>query len=147
MSVSLPVITIDGTSGVGKGTISALLAEHLGWNYLDSGALYRITAYAARQKQIDFANEQEVTHLAADLSIKFLTSGEIIVENQDISSQIRTEQAGMDASKVAALPSLRQALLQKQRDFLTTPGLVADGRDMGTTIFPDALLKIFLKMF
>lgn len=140
----IPVITIDGTSGVGKGTISSLLAEHLHWNYLDSGALYRLTGYAVRNKCIAFDNEEKITKLASELLIKFLTSGEILLDNQDVSAAIRTEQAGMDASNVAALPRLRHALLQKQRDFLTYPGLVADGRDMGTTIFPDAPLKIFL---
>ncbi|MBF0265192.1 MAG: (d)CMP kinase [Gammaproteobacteria bacterium] len=142
--MTFPVITIDGTSGVGKGTISSMLASHLQWHYLDSGALYRITAYTALKKGIDLANEQAITDLANSLSISFLASGEILVDKYDISSAIRTEQVGMSASKVATYPKLRKALFNKQRSFLKAPGLVADGRDMGTTIFPDAKLKIFL---
>jgi len=144
MDKFIPVITIDGTSGVGKGTISAMLATYLNWHYLDSGALYRITAYASHHNNTDIENEQKIADLARNLIIDFQASGEILLDNQDISTFIRTEQVGMMASKIAAYPGLRQVLLDKQRSFCKSPGLVADGRDMGTTIFPNAKLKIFL---
>jgi CMP/dCMP kinase len=145
---NIPVITIDGPSGVGKGTISGLLANHLAWNYLDSGALYRITAHAALTHSIDLtdatASENSIAKLALSLNIQFKSDGKILLDSKDISKQIRTEKCGNNASKIAALPQVRQALLQKQKDFCSLPGLIADGRDMGTTIFPHAQYKIFL---
>jgi cytidylate kinase len=144
----VPVITVDGPSGVGKGTISHLLAKHFGWHFLDSGALYRLTALAAHRHGIDFADETAVAHIAANLDVTFLPtdSGEVkvILENQDVSNDIRTEVAGNNASKIAVLPAVREALLQRQRDFAQAPGLIADGRDMGTTVFAQADAKLFL---
>jgi len=144
----VPVITVDGPSGVGKGTISQLLARRFGWHFLDSGALYRLTALAAQRHAVALDDEAGVVAIAAALDVTFQASdnGEvkILLENQDVTNDIRTEEAGNNASKVAALPAVREALLQRQRDFATAPGLVADGRDMGTTVFPQAKLKFFL---
>lgn len=141
----LNVVTLDGPSGVGKGTISALLAEKLGWNYLDSGALYRLTALACVQKKISLETEVEkIADIALNLDVKFLPQGGILLEGQEVEALIRTETAGNNASKVAVIPQVRDALFKRQKDFLQAPGLVADGRDMGTTIFPGAALKIFL---
>ncbi len=144
MTISIPVITVDGPGGVGKGTISALLAEKLDWNYLDSGALYRLTALACVQKKINLNSEPEVSQIAENLAVKFLPQGGILLEDQEVEALIRTETAGNNASKVAALPAVREALFKRQQAFLQTPGLIADGRDMGTAIFPDAQLKVFL---
>ncbi len=144
MTISIPVITVDGPGGVGKGTISALLAEKLDWNYLDSGALYRLTALACVQKKINLNSEQEVSQIAENLAVKFLPQGGILLEDQEVEALIRTETAGNNASKVAALPAVREALFKRQKAFLQAPGLIADGRDMGTAIFPDAQLKVFL---
>ena len=145
---NVPVITIDGPSGVGKGTISQLLARHLGWHFLDSGALYRLTALAARRRNIPLDEAEAVGQLAATLDVRFEPAerGEprVILDNQDVTNDIRTAQAGVDASVVAAHPPVRAALLQRQRDFAQAPGLVADGRDMGTTVFPQARHKFFL---
>ena len=143
------LITLDGPSGVGKGTISALLADKLGWNYLDSGALYRLTALACANKNISLDSiseqtEEQIASIAQKLDVKFLTQGGILLEGIEVEALIRTETAGNNASKVAVLPKVRDALLQRQKDFLQSPGLVADGRDMGTTVFPLAPLKIFL---
>lgn len=142
------VITVDGPSGVGKGTISHLLASHFGFHFLDSGALYRLTALAALNHAVDLADEAAVAVVASNLDVAFLPddSGEVkvILENQDVSRDIRTEEAGNNASRVAVLPAVRAALLQRQRDFARSPGLVADGRDMGTTVFPQAAVKLFL---
>jgi len=145
----VPVVTIDGPSGTGKGTISRLLADKLGWHMLDSGALYRLVALGARRHGYALDNETSLSDYALHLDVQFLTdpiSGESLVrlENTDVSGEIRTEMAGNNASKVAALPVVREALLERQRAFCQAPGLVADGRDMGTTIFPDAPLKIYL---
>lgn len=143
-----PVITIDGPSGTGKGTIARALAKHFGWHLLDSGALYRIVAYAAQNKGISLDDEATLVQLAAHLPISFsgLETEEtnILLEGKDVTKEIRSEKAGNSASKVAALPKLREALLQRQRDFCQPPGLVADGRDMGTVIFPSAEVKIYL---
>jgi cytidylate kinase len=146
--MSVPVITVDGPSGVGKGTISHLLAHHFGWHFLDSGALYRLTALAAQRHGVDLADEAALAVVAAGLDVAFLPddAGEVrvILENQDVSRDIRSETAGNNASRVAVLPAVRAALLQRQRDFARPPGLVADGRDMGTTVFAQAVVKLFL---
>lgn len=139
-----PVITIDGPGGVGKGTISALVAAELNWHYLDSGALYRLTALACTQKGIALNLNEEVAQLAENLAVEFLPQGGIILEGQEVEALIRTESAGNNASIVAAIPQVRDALFKRQKAFLQPPGLIADGRDMGTTLFPTALLKIFL---
>lgn len=139
-----PVITLDGPGGVGKGTISALMAKKLGWHYLDSGALYRLTALACVANHINFEDVNAVTQTAENLQVEFLTDGKILLEKQEVAELIRTESAGNNASVIAAIPQVRDALFKRQQAFLQMPGLVADGRDMGTTIFPDAPLKIFL---
>lgn len=141
------IITIDGPSGAGKGTVCARLANDLGWELLDSGALYRITALAASRKNIALDNEAEVAKVAANLDVQFKPTDEgvlVILEGEDVSRSIRTEEVGGMASQVAALPQVRAALLQRQRDFAQASGLIADGRDMGTVVFPDAKVKIFL---
>ena len=142
-----PVITIDGPSGSGKGTISRLLARGLGFHFLDSGALYRLLAYAARQHDLALDDAAGLVRLSADMDIRFPADGrddEVLLNNKQVGQAIRTEAAGAGASQVAALPEVRKALLQRQRNFRSPPGLVADGRDMGTVVFPDAVLKIFL---
>ena len=146
---AIPVITIDGPSGSGKGTISRMLAAQLGWHFLDSGSLYRLVALGAIKHHIPLNEEQQLANYARNLDVRFASENpqqdpDIWLENQQVDSQIRTEQCGDAASQVAALPAVRSALLQRQRDFRQQPGLVADGRDMGTTVFPDASLKIFL---
>ena len=145
--MTIPVITIDGPGGSGKGTVAGLLARQLGWKLLDSGALYRLLAFAARNHAIDLVNESALKTLAAHLDVQFIAQEggqRIILEGEEVTDLIRTEQVGDGASQVAALPCVREALLQRQRDFLETPGLIADGRDMGTVVFPQAPLKIFL---
>ena len=147
MSPDIPILTIDGPGGAGKGTISGLIAERMGWHLLDSGALYRLTAQAALKHHVALDDEASLAHLAARLDVAFPVTGgqsQTLLEGEDVSHAIRTEQAGERASRVAALPSVRQALLQRQRDFCQAPGLVADGRDMGTVVFTEAPLKIFL---
>ena len=142
-----PVITIDGPSGSGKGTIARLLARELGYHFLDSGALYRLLAFAAEQRAIALDDEPSLVELAGKLDIVFPADGgedDVLLDGENIGSLIRTEAAGAGASKVAALPEVRTALLQRQRDFRSSPGLVADGRDMGTVVFPDAGAKIYL---
>ena len=165
----IPVITIDGPSGSGKGTISQIVAQRLGWNLLDSGALYRLLALAARQAGIPLDNEAALATLAKKLDVQFvagavapgilppatlvrpctsegqsLSQNQVMLEGEDVGEMLRSEQCGNDASKVAALPAVREALLDRQRAFRVPPGLVADGRDMGSVVFPDADLKIFL---
>jgi cytidylate kinase len=149
VNTQAPVITIDGPSGSGKGTVAGLLARRLGWNLLDSGALYRLLAFAASNHGVDLTNEELLKALAAHLDVQFLAAEEgqlqrIILEGDDVSNDIRNEHVGAGASQVAALPAVREALLQRQRAFREAPGLIADGRDMGTVVFPDAPLKIFL---
>lgn len=145
----IPVITIDGPSGSGKGTISRQLASELGWHFLDSGALYRLVALGTEQRQIDINDSAAVAAYALRLDAKFtyLQSGnepEVLLEGMVVTSQLRTETCGNRASMVAAIPAVREALLARQRAYAQAPGLVADGRDMGTTVFPDAPVKIFL---
>ncbi|UTM56269.1 (d)CMP kinase [Photobacterium sp. CCB-ST2H9] len=147
MSTNAPVITVDGPSGAGKGTLCMLLAEKLGWNLLDSGAIYRVLALAAIHHGVELDSEDVLVPLAAHLDVQFLAEGElvrVILEGEDVSSTLRTEEVGNAASKVAALPRVREALLRRQRAFSGEPGLVADGRDMGTVVFPGAEVKIFL---
>ncbi|GAA0344629.1 (d)CMP kinase [Bowmanella denitrificans] len=142
-----PVITIDGPSGAGKGTISAMLAEKLGWHFLDSGAIYRVLAVASLHHQIDALDEMGLVPLASSLDVSFETQSggtRIILEGEDVTESIRTEEVGAVASQVASLPRIREALLRRQRAFREEPGLVADGRDMGTVVFPGAQAKIFL---
>lgn len=142
-----PVITIDGPSGAGKGTISAMLAAKLGWHFLDSGAIYRVLAVASIHHQIDALDEMGLVPLASGLDVSFETSPEgtrIVLEGEDVTDSIRTEEVGAVASQVASLPRVREALLRRQRAFREEPGLVADGRDMGTVVFPNAQAKIFL---
>jgi cytidylate kinase len=142
------VLTIDGPSGSGKGTVSRAAARALGWSLLDSGALYRLTALAGRNARVSLEDEAALARLAQGLDLEFGSNaaGEEIVrlDGREVTRAIRTEQAGNDASKVAALPAVRAALLERQRRFAAPPGLVADGRDMGTVVFPDAEVKIFL---
>jgi cytidylate kinase len=144
----VPVITIDGPSGSGKGTVSRAVAKGLGWSLLDSGALYRLVALAGRRASLKLDDEPALARLAGQFDIRFgsAKSGDEIVwlEGLEVTGAIRTEEAGNDASKVAALPSVRAALLERQRRFARPPGLVADGRDMGTVVFPEAEVKIFL---
>ncbi|MDH0097164.1 (d)CMP kinase [Pseudomonas sp. GD04158] len=141
--MNAPVITVDGPSGSGKGTLCALLAKQLGWNLLDSGALYRLLAFAAGNHGIDLTNEEALKQLAAHLDVQFIDK-RIVLEGEEVTDAIRNEQVGAGASMVASLPAVREALLQRQRAFQEQPGLVADGRDMGTVVFPDAPLKVFL---
>ena len=141
--MSVPVLTIDGPSGSGKGTIAALVAETLGWNVLDSGALYRLAGYSADIKSIEYTNIEELVKNTSNMSVVF-ESDKVLLDGEDVSVLIRTESAGNAASKVAAIPQIRAALLQWQRDYVKMPGLVADGRDMGTVVFPEADVKIFL---
>lgn len=147
--VVIPVITIDGASGTGKGVVTQLVAKQLGWRLLDSGALYRVLALAAQKHGVALDNELAVTVLAEHLDVQFVamdlaTLPQILLEGQDVTDTIRTEKMGNGASKVGALPAVRAALLSRQRAFRELPGLVTDGRDMGTVIFPDADVKIFL---
>jgi cytidylate kinase len=143
-----PVLTIDGPSGSGKGTVSRAAAKNLGWALLDSGALYRLVALGGRRAGIDLSDGEGLARLARQLDMRFDSNpgGEEIVwlGGQEVTRDIRTESAGNDASRVAALPAVRSALLEHQRRFAVPPGLVADGRDMGTVVFPDAPVKIFL---
>ncbi|MCP0913518.1 MULTISPECIES: (d)CMP kinase [Legionella] len=149
MSVShVPVITLDGPSGTGKGTISLMLAKHLGWHFLDSGALYRVLAYAAMKKNIDLTDIAVLVKLAHELDFCFKVHEKndcrVVLDGADVSRDIRTEQCGQSASQIAAAPEIREALLARQRSFAQPPGLVTDGRDMGTVVFPHADLKFYL---
>ncbi len=144
-----PVLTIDGPSGAGKGSIAQLVAQKLGWHLLDSGALYRLTALAAAKLGVSFSDEESLAEVAQKLDVEFVPSeyGEpvrVLLGGEDVTNDIRTEHVGNDASKIAPLTGVRAALLQRQRDFAREPGLVADGRDMGTVVFPSATVKIFM---
>lgn len=144
-----PVIALDGPSGAGKGTISLRLARTLGFHYLDSGALYRSLAVAAARHQVAADNIEALAVLAAHMDVAFAmveqgAEPRVILEGEDVTTQVRAEETGVQASRIAALPEVRAALLRRQRAFARPPGLVADGRDMGTVVFPDASLKIFL---
>ena len=141
--VSIPVIAIDGPTASGKGTVAQKVAEKLGFHYLDSGSLYRLTALAAERQGVELTNAFAVARVAASLKIAF-QNGKTLLDGEDVSDAIRTEFASQNASRVAALPAVREALLSLQRDFRVPPGLVADGRDMGSVVFPDAALKVFL---
>ena len=149
MSQNNPVITIDGPSGSGKGTIAYSLAEKLGWPLLDSGAIYRVLGLAAQKNSVTNEQVEQLVELATDLPLEFIAdkeSGEVLtyLAGEDVSGQIRTDEAGQMASRVAVIPEVREALLERQRAFSTKVGLVADGRDMGTLVFPQAQVKIFL---
>lgn len=139
--VSVPVIAIDGPSASGKGTIANLVARRLGFHYLESGALYRVLALVSLRE--DTLDEARLADVAGHMDIAF-QGGEVLLDDEDVSSHIRSEPCGLRASEVARLPSVRQGLLRRQRAFRRPPGLVADGRDMATVVFPDATLKIFL---
>ncbi len=143
----VPVIAIDGPGGAGKGTICRCVAGSLGWALLDSGALYRLVGLDATRKGVDVTDGSALASLTRDLAIEFLPADDdvvVMLDGQDVSAEIRTEAAGLVASQVAAQPAVRTALIKRQRDFRRLPGLVADGRDMGSVVFPDSGLKIFL---
>ena len=148
MSKRAPVITIDGPSGSGKGTIARCVADRLGWHLLDSGALYRLVAVGAQRRGVACTDVAKLAQLAAELDVQFLTTADgeelIMLAGEDVTAEIRSENAGIGASSVAVIPEVREALMARQRAFRQLPGLVADGRDMGTQVFADAGLKIFL---
>ncbi|OTA21658.1 cytidylate kinase [Xenorhabdus beddingii] len=147
MAAIAPVITVDGPSGAGKGTLCQALAEALNWQLLDSGAIYRVLALAAIHHQVDIQSEDALVPLAANLDVRFVPANgklRVILEGEDVSNEIRTETVGNTASQAATFPRVREALLRRQRAFRLSPGLIADGRDMGTVVFPDAPVKIFL---
>lgn len=149
MSNHPPVITIDGASGTGKGAVTHIIAKKLGWHLLDSGALYRVLALAAQKHGVSLDNEAALRVLAEHLDVQFIADNiseppHILLEGQDVTHVIRTEKMGNAASKVGSLPGVREALLSRQRSFCEAPGLVTDGRDMGTVVFPQAEVKIFL---
>lgn len=147
MTAVAPVITIDGPSGAGKGTLCKAMAEKLRWHLLDSGAIYRVLALAALHYQVDITSEEALVPIASHLDVRFVSNSgemEVFLEGEDVSSEIRTQNVSNTASKVAAFPRAREALLRRQRGFRKLPGLIADGRDMGTVVFPDAPVKIFL---
>lgn len=147
-AASAPVIAIDGPSGSGKGTVSRLVARRLGWHLLDSGALYRLVALAGISRGLDDNDEAGHAALAGSLDVRFETDAagaeRVLLDGQDVTRSLRLEKTGDAASRVAAMPAVRQALLERQRAFANAPGLVADGRDMGTVVFPRAGLKVFL---
>jgi len=138
-----PILTIDGPGGSGKGTIGLRVAKALGWHFLDSGALYRVLAFAALQQGVDFTDEDKLADLGNNLSVQF--NSEVLFAGQPVTHAIRTETCGDIASKIAIFPKVRSAILERLRAFARMPGLVADGRDMGTVVFPGAFLKIFLE--
>jgi cytidylate kinase len=144
--MTIPVLTIDGPSGAGKGTISRIVAKKLGWNYLDSGSIYRSLAIALLQQGVDLADEAAIVKVAETMDLAFECGDELLVKlnGADITAQLGLETTGNTASIIAVLPEVRRVLLQKQQNFRQSPGLVADGRDMGTVVFPDATSKVFL---
>ena len=144
--MSIPVLTIDGPSGAGKGTISRAVAKQLGWNYLDSGAIYRALAIASLKKQCDITNVQSVVDVAKAMTLKFKCGDSFVVQLDgiNITPELASETTGNAASIIASYQEVRDVLLQKQKDFQKQPGLVADGRDMGTVVFPDAQYKVYL---
>jgi cytidylate kinase len=142
-TATIPVIAIDGPTASGKGTVAQRVATALGFHYLDSGALYRLTALAALKQGVDLNDENRVAEVARSLNLQFFAD-KVILDGEDVSEQIRTESASQNASRVAAFPTVRSALTERQRAFRVAPGLVCDGRDMASVIFPDAQLKIFL---
>ncbi|MFM7294309.1 MAG: (d)CMP kinase [Burkholderiales bacterium] len=142
-TATIPVIAIDGPTASGKGTVAQRVATALGFHYLDSGALYRLTALAALKQGADLNDENRVAEVARSLNLQFFAD-KVILDGEDVSEQIRTESASQNASRVAAFPTVRSALTERQRAFRLAPGLVCDGRDMASVIFPDAQLKIFL---
>lgn len=147
MADLVPVVTVDGPSGVGKGTLCQHLADRLGWHFLDSGAIYRVLALAALHHQCPLEDEEALVPLAAHLDVQFEPQDgqvKVILEGEDVTSAIRTQDVANTASKVAAFPRVREALLRRQRAFQKAPGLVADGRDMGTVVFKNAQVKLFL---
>ncbi|HSG63417.1 MAG TPA: (d)CMP kinase [Gammaproteobacteria bacterium] len=147
MSSAVPVLAIDGPTGSGKGTVSRGVARLLGWHLLDSGALYRLVALAAERRGVDLEDAEALARIAVDLDVRFAAAGQqetVYLDGEDVTEALRTEHAGRDASRAGAHPPVREALLARQRGFAQPPGLVADGRDMGTVVFPDALLKVFL---
>ena len=144
---AIPVVTLDGPSGSGKGTVSRAVARRVGWHLLDSGALYRLVALAGIEHKLAADDVDGHARLAGAMQVRFGTEREgerVLLEGRDVTAAIRTETMGQGASRVAAWPAVRAALLERQRAFAEAPGLIADGRDMGTVVFPDALLKIFL---
>jgi len=148
MQESIPVITIDGPSGAGKGTVARIVADQLGWHLLDSGAIYRVLAVALQHHNVSLEEEEPLIPLAAHLDVQFEINSQgeakVILEGENVTDSIRTEEIGALASQVAAFPRVREALLRRQRAFSLAPGLVADGRDMGTVVFPQAPVKVFL---
>ena len=144
----IPVLTIDGPSGSGKGTIARRVADHLGWHLLDSGALYRLVAVDANRQGVELGDIEGLARLAEDLDVQFFTADDgnelIMLRGDDVTAAVRSEEAGIGASSVATIPAVREALIGRQRAFRKAPGLVADGRDMGTQVFADAALKVFL---
>ena len=144
--MSIPVLTIDGPSGAGKGTVSRLVAKKLGWHYLDSGSIYRSLAIALQKTSVDLANINDIVKVAQAMELAFECGDELVVKlnGENITKELSLESTGSLASKIAVVPNVRQVLLQKQRDFSRLPGLVADGRDMGTVVFPEAKNKVFL---
>ena len=149
MTKKIPVLAIDGPSGSGKGTVGQLLAQRLGWHFLDSGALYRALGVAANRAEVDLGDKPALARLAMAMDIRFLprSGGDVVdvrLNGEEAGDRLRTEESGRRASILAAIPEVRLALLQKQHSFRQPPGLVADGRDMGSTVFPDAILKVYL---
>ncbi len=143
MSDLIPVVSVDGPSGVGKGTLTKYLCNKTGFHLLDSGAIYRTLAFASIKEGLDNSNLDDLVKLAENLAVKFIDDI-ILYKEEDITTQIRTEETAAIASKIAAIPEIREALLKRQKDFAQLPGLIADGRDMGTIVFPNSVVKLFL---